>query len=70
MKSIFNNDTTQKCQVAVTFTKDLVECGSGKVRGCSGRNIFGVWDLVCVKVKEGVFRDKTYISFLHAYTDD
>lgn len=69
LKNIFNNETTQKCQVTVSSVRIMVECGRGLGRSCLGRNIFRVWDLVCIKIKKGEFRDKTYISSLSACTD-
>lgn len=48
VESIFNNETTQKCHVSVTFIRDVIECGRVVSRVCSGISMFGVWDLVCI----------------------
>lgn len=48
VESIFNNETTQKCHVSVTSIWDVVVCGRVIDSVCSGRNMFGVWDLVCI----------------------
>lgn len=48
VESIFNNETTQKCHLSVTSLRDVIECGRVVSRVCSGRSMFGVWDLFCI----------------------
>lgn len=70
VESIFNNETTQKCHVSVTSVWHVVVCGRVRDRVCSVRNMFVVWDVVCIQVMEGGFGEKTYISSLSVCTYD